>query len=184
MAATQATNSLHKICSKTTLQSLQRSSSSPEFVSNADALPGNGLKRQLSCVDLGNKRKAAKQPLSRLGRSLPFVGVRLPQAKPKSKLHSIRLKNAQLGLQPAARAAGMQCCKTGGCLPCNQTQESQQRRAPRICTMMVLHSSSRTGLEQRHLPPPMQRAHSTKGSEAGQHRSGRQIPQPLLAMKG
>ena len=75
-------------------------------------------------------------------------------------------------------------CKTGGCLPCTQTQEGQQRRVPPICTMMTLHSSSCMELEQRHLPPLMQSAHSTKKLEADQHRRGGQMRQPLLAMKG
>ena len=102
VAATLATNSLHDMCSKTTLQSLVRSSSSPEFATSAEALPGNGLKRKRSFVDPPSKRKSGTQPQSRFGP--PFVGVRLPQAKPKSELQSIRSKNAQLGVQPAARA--------------------------------------------------------------------------------
>ena len=102
VAATLATNSLHEMCSKTTLHSLVRSSSSPEFATNAEAMPGNGLKRKLSFVDPPSKRNPGTQPQSRFGP--PFVGVRLPQAKPKSELQSIRSQNAQLGVQPAARA--------------------------------------------------------------------------------
>ena len=104
VAAKQATNDLHDMCSKTTLDSLKRSSSSPAFATNAEALPGNNLKRQLSYVDLPGRRKAAKQPLSRFAQALPFVGVWLTQPKPQIELESIRLKNKQLGVQPAAGA--------------------------------------------------------------------------------
>lgn len=70
--ASQLDNSLHGMCSKTTLQSLERSRPGPEFASNAEAPPGNALKRPLSLVDLVSKRKIVKQPLSGFGRSLPF----------------------------------------------------------------------------------------------------------------
>ena len=75
MAVNQATNSLHNMCSKTTLKSLERSSSSPEFVVNAEALPGNSLKRQLSFVDLqarGKQQSSRSADLLTLYHSLAF----------------------------------------------------------------------------------------------------------------
>ena len=179
VAVNQATISLHDTCSKTTLENLERSSSSAEVAVNAEALPGSSLKRTLSVVDTAAKRKAAKPQVSRFAHALPsFVGVKVPHWKPHSELESIRQKNAQLGMQPAAG----QRHKTGASPSCKQTQESQQRQIPPIC--MVLLSDSRTEVEHRHLPPLLQHAHSTKKLEAGQHRKWGQIPQPLVARKG
>ena len=129
VAVTQATNSLHDMCSKTTLQILVRSSFSPKFASNAEALPGNGMKRQPSYADLASKRRAVKQPLSRLGRTLPFVGVRLPQAKPKSELQGIRLKNAQLG----------------GAASCRSTEDYSESRRAALFPATRLRGVSRGG---------------------------------------
>ena len=164
MAVNQATISLHDMCSKTTLESLERSSSSAEFAVNAEALPGSSLKRKLSVVDTSAKKKAAKPQVSRFAHALPsFVGVKFSHRKPHSELESIRQKNAQMGMQPAAGAAGTAASQDGR-LPFLQTDSGESAEAdPSIC--MVLLSDSRTEVEHRHLPPLLQPPHST--NEAG-----------------
>ena len=80
VAVNQATISLHDMCSKTTLESLERSSSSAEFAVSANALPGSSLKRQLSVVDTAANRRAASKPkLCSFAHALPsFIGVMVP----------------------------------------------------------------------------------------------------------
>ena len=172
VAATQATNSLHDMCSKTTLNSLERSSSSPEFASNAEALPGNSLKRQLSYVDLGGKRKAAKQPLSRFAQALPFDGVRLPQPKPQSELESIRLKNKQLGVQPAA-GAGEAAASQDGRLSTLQPSAGELAEAgpsqPHSAAQQEPHIG---GAEARAPTDAVHTQHKGSGSSSAQERKG------------
>ena len=172
VAVKQATNGLHNMCSKATLDSLERSSSSPDFAANAKALPGDSLlKRQLSYVDLSGWRREAKQWPSIFDRALPLVGIWLTQAKPKSQLKSIQLKNKQLGVQPAA-GAGEAAASHAGQLPTLQPSTGNLAEAGPFQPHGDAQQQPHRGGGEASAPPDAVRTqHRESGSTSAQERS-------------
>ena len=92
--------------------------------------------------------------------ALPFVGVRLTQPKPQSELESIRLKNKQLGVEPAA-GAGEAAASHAGRLSILQPHAGELAEAgPSQPHGDAQQQPHRGGV--RHLPLLMQCAHSTE----------------------